>query len=95
MADSPRNGPLLPVCPYGQPRTSRGSSSLRQGSPVLLPYPPLLDQADVQRLRAEKEPDQDYLIVGDTLPYGLVNMMARKAANALVTLGVRRATRSP
>jgi long-chain acyl-CoA synthetase len=64
-----------------------------KGVPYSCIYPPL----SIKRMFnacAEKNPERDYLIVGDTrLPYGLVNMMARKAANALADLGVKKGDR--
>ena len=49
--------------------------------------PPVVDQ-QMFNACAEANPDRDYLIINDIrMPYGLVNMMARKTANALISLG--------
>ncbi|MCB0931112.1 MAG: long-chain fatty acid--CoA ligase [Mycobacterium sp.] len=64
-----------------------------KGVPYSVIYPPLSIKQMFNSC-AEKTPDRDYLIVNDTkLPYGLVNMMARKAANALLSLGVKKGDR--
>ncbi|MCB0924416.1 MAG: long-chain fatty acid--CoA ligase [Mycobacterium sp.] len=64
-----------------------------KGVPYSVIYPPLSIKQMFNSC-AEKNPDRDYLIVNDVrLSYGLVNMMARKAANALVTLGVKKGDR--
>ena len=64
-----------------------------KGVPYSVIYPPLSIKQMFNSC-AEKNPDRDYLIINDLrLPYGLVNMMARKAANALVTLGVKKGDR--
>ena len=64
-----------------------------KGVPYSCIYPPLSIKQMFNSC-AETNPDRDYLIINDThLPYGLVNMMARKAANALVTLGVKKGDR--
>lgn len=64
-----------------------------KGVPYSVIYPPLSIKQMFNSC-AEKNPDRDYLIINDMrLPYGLVNMMARKAANALVTLGVKKGDR--
>jgi long-chain acyl-CoA synthetase len=63
------------------------------GVPHSCIYPPLSIK-QMFNACAEKFPERDYLIVGDTrLPYALVNMMARKAANALTSLGVNKGDR--
>ena len=64
-----------------------------KGVPYSCIYPPLSIKQMFNSC-AEKNPERDYLIVGDTrLPYGLVNMMARKTANALTQLGVKKGDR--
>lgn len=64
-----------------------------KGVPYSVIYPPLSIKQMFNSC-AEANPDRDYLIINDlSLPYGLVNMMARKAANALVTLGVKKGDR--
>ena len=64
-----------------------------KGVPYSCIYPPLSIKQMFNSC-AEKYPERDYLIVGDTrLPYGLVNMMARKTANALTQLGVKKGDR--
>ena len=64
-----------------------------KGVPYSCIYPPLSIKQMFNSC-AEKNPERDYLIVGDTrLPYGLVNMMARKTANALIQLGVKKGDR--
>ena len=64
-----------------------------KGVPYSVIYPPLSIKQMFNSC-AEKNPDRDYLIINDLrLPYGLVNMMARKAANALITLGVKKGDR--
>ncbi|GJF09104.1 CoA ligase [Mycolicibacterium cyprinidarum] len=64
-----------------------------KGVPYSCIYPPLSIKQMFNSC-AEANPDRDYLIINDThLPYGLVNTMARKAANALVTLGVKKGDR--
>ncbi len=64
-----------------------------KGVPYSCIYPPLSIKQMFNSC-AESTPDRDYLIINDTrLPYGLVNVMARKAANALVTLGVKKGDR--
>ena len=64
-----------------------------KGVPYSIIYPPLSIKQMFNSC-AEKYPERDYLIVNDTkLPYGLVNMMARKAANALTSLGVKKGDR--
>ena len=64
-----------------------------KGVPYSVIYPPLSIKQMFNSC-AEKHPDRDYLIINDmSLPYGLVNMMARKAANALITLGVKKGDR--
>ncbi|GJF16687.1 CoA ligase [Mycolicibacterium cyprinidarum] len=64
-----------------------------KGVPYSCIYPPLSIKQMFNSC-AETNPDRDYLIINDThLPYGLVNTMARKAANALVTLGVKKGDR--
>lgn len=43
---------------------------------------------------AEENPERDYLIINDTrLSYGLVNLAARKTANSLAALGVKKGDR--
>ena len=64
-----------------------------KGVPYSCIYPPLSIKQMFNSC-AERNPERDYLIVGDTrLPYGLVNMMARKTANALIQLGVKKGDR--
>ena len=64
-----------------------------KGVPYSCIYPPLSIKQMFNSC-AERNPERDYLIVGDTrLPYGLVNMMARKTANALTQLGVKKGDR--
>ena len=64
-----------------------------KGVPYSCIYPPLSIKQMFNSC-AEKNPERDYLIIGDTrLPYGLVNMMARKTANALTQLGVKKGDR--
>jgi long-chain acyl-CoA synthetase len=64
-----------------------------KGVPYSCIYPPLSIKQMFNSC-AEANADRDYLIINDMhLPYGLVNMMARKAANALVTLGVKKGDR--
>ncbi|MGD9618655.1 MAG: long-chain fatty acid--CoA ligase [Mycolicibacterium sp.] len=59
-----------------------------KGVPYSVIYPPL----SIKQMfndRAEAHPDRDYLIINETrLSYGLVNLMARKIANGLASLGV-------
>ncbi len=63
------------------------------GVPYSCIYPPLSIKQMFNSC-AEKNPERDYLIVGDVrLPYGLFNMMARKLANALAALGVTKGDR--
>ncbi len=63
------------------------------GVPYSVIYPPLSIKQMFNSC-AEANPDRDYLIISDLrLPYGLVNNMARKAANALITLGVKKGDR--
>jgi len=64
-----------------------------KGVPYSCIYPPLSVKQMFNDC-AEKFPERDYLVVNDTkLPYGLVNMMARKAAGALIGLGVKKGDR--
>lgn len=64
-----------------------------KGVPYSVIYPPLSIK-QMFNACAEATPDRDYLIINDIrMPYGLVNMMARKAANALVSLGVKKGDR--
>ena len=64
-----------------------------KGVPYSVIYPPLSIKQMFNSC-AEATPDRDYLIINDMrLPYGLINTMARKAANALVTLGVKKGDR--
>lgn len=64
-----------------------------RGVPYSCLYPPLSIK-EMFNSCAEANPDRDHLIVGDTrLPYGLVNLMARKTANALAALGVQKGDR--
>ncbi len=64
-----------------------------KGVPYSVIYPPLSIKQMFNSC-AERHPDRDSLIINDmSLPYGLVNMMARKAANALITLGVKKGDR--
>ena len=63
------------------------------GVPYSVIYPPLSIK-QMFNACAEANPDRDYLIINDIrMPYGLVNMMARKAANALISLGVKKGDR--
>ena len=64
-----------------------------KGVPYSVIYPPLSIK-QMFNACAEAHPDRDYLIINDMkLPYGLVNTMARKAANALIALGVKKGDR--
>ena len=64
-----------------------------KGVPYSVIYPPLSIKQMFSSW-AEANPDRDYLIINDIrMPYGLVNMMARKAANAMITLGVKKGDR--
>lgn len=64
-----------------------------KGVPYSVIYPPLSIK-QMFNACAEANPDRDYLIINDIkMPYGLVNMMARKAANALIALGVKKGDR--
>ena len=64
-----------------------------KGVPYSVIYPPLSIK-QMFNACAEATPDRDYLIINDIkMPYGLVNMMARKTANALATLGVKKGDR--
>jgi long-chain acyl-CoA synthetase len=64
-----------------------------EGVPYSVIYPPV----SVKQLfnsNAEAHPDKDYLVINETiLSYGLVNLMARKVANSLVDLGVKKGDR--
>lgn len=63
------------------------------GVPYSVIYPPLSIK-QMFNACAEANPDRDYLIINDIrMPYGLVNMMARKTANALISLGVKKGDR--
>lgn len=64
-----------------------------KGVPYSVIYPPL-SVKQMFNSCAEEHPDKDYLVINDTsLSYGLVNLMARKTANALVSLGVNKGDR--
>lgn len=64
-----------------------------KGVPYSVIYPPLSIKQMFNSC-AEATPERDYLVINDiTMPYGLVNMMARKAANALSALGVKKGDR--
>ncbi|MCH9642205.1 MAG: long-chain fatty acid--CoA ligase [Actinomycetia bacterium] len=64
-----------------------------KGVPYSVIYPPVAVK-QLFNSNAEAHPDRDYLIINDTkLSYGLVNLMARKAANSLVGLGVKKGDR--
>jgi len=64
-----------------------------KGVPYSCLYPPLSIK-QMFNACAESHPDRDYLIINDIkMPYGLVNMMARKTANALLSLGVKKGDR--
>ena len=64
-----------------------------KGVPYSCHYPPLSIK-QMFNACAEKFPERDYLIINDLrLPYSLVNTMARKAANALTALGVKKGDR--
>jgi len=64
-----------------------------KGVPYSVIYPPLSIKQMFNSL-AEAHPDRDFLIINETrLSYGLVNLMARKVANSLVSLGVRKGDR--
>lgn len=64
-----------------------------KGVPYSVLYPPLSIK-QMFNACAEATPERDYLIINDIkMPYGLVNMMARKAANALASLGVKKGDR--
>ncbi|MGD9622679.1 MAG: long-chain fatty acid--CoA ligase [Mycolicibacterium sp.] len=64
-----------------------------KGVPYSVIYPPV----SVKQLfnsNAEANPEKDYLVINDTsLSYGLVNLMARKTANSLTSLGVKKGDR--
>ncbi len=64
-----------------------------KGVPYSVIYPPV----SVKQLfnsNVEAHPDKDYLTINETiLSYGLVDLMARKAANGLMSLGVKKGDR--
>lgn len=64
-----------------------------KGVPYSVIYPPV----SVKQLfnsNAEANPEKDYLVINDSsLSYGLVNLMARKTANSLISLGVKKGDR--
>jgi long-chain acyl-CoA synthetase len=61
-----------------------------KGVPESIIYPPLAVKQMFNSC-AERNPDRDYLIIGEArLSYGLVNLIARKAANSLLALGVKK-----
>lgn len=63
------------------------------GVPHSIIYPPLSIK-QMFNACAEAHPERDYLIINDIkMPYGLVNMMARRTANALAALGVKKGDR--
>jgi long-chain acyl-CoA synthetase len=63
------------------------------GVPHSVIYPPLAAKQMFNSC-AEQNPERDYLIIGEIrLSYGLVNLMARKAANSLLALGVQKGDR--
>jgi len=63
------------------------------GVPHSVIYPPLSIKQMFNSC-AEATPDRDYLIINDLrMPYSLVNMLARKTANALIDLGVKKGDR--
>ncbi len=56
-------------------------------------YPPV-PLKDLFNYHAEKDPAKPYLIINDiTIPYGMANTMARKLANALIAMGIRKGDR--
>ncbi|MEJ5362487.1 MAG: long-chain fatty acid--CoA ligase [Spirochaetota bacterium] len=56
-------------------------------------YPPM-PLKDFFNYHAEKNPDKPYLIINDiTLPYGLCNVLARRFANALLKMGIKKGDR--
>ena len=64
-----------------------------KGVPYTIPYPPVTVK-HLFNVQAEAHPDRDYLIINETrLPYGLVNMISRKLANSLASLGVQKGDR--
>ncbi|MEI7714795.1 MAG: long-chain fatty acid--CoA ligase [Mycobacterium sp.] len=64
-----------------------------KGVPYSVIYPPLSIK-QMFNTCAEATPDRDYLIINDLhMPYSLVNLMARKTANALTDLGVKKGDR--
>lgn len=64
-----------------------------KGVPHSVIYPPL-SVKQMFNACAEATPEQSYLIIGDTeLPYGLVNLMARKIANSMTAIGVKKGDR--
>ncbi|HRZ21833.1 MAG TPA: AMP-binding protein, partial [Bacteroidales bacterium] len=64
-----------------------------KGVPYSIPYPPVTVK-HLFNVQAEAHPDRDYLIINETrLPYGLVNMISRKLANSLASLGVQKGDR--
>ena len=64
-----------------------------KGVPFSLFYPPLTAKI-LFNDNAEKNPDRDYLVLNDLhLSYKLSNLMARKVANGLASLGVKKGDR--
>ncbi len=64
-----------------------------KGVPYTIPYPPI-PVKHLFNVQAEATPDKDYLIINETcLSYGLVNLLARKTANSLTSLGVKKGDR--
>lgn len=64
-----------------------------KGVPYSIPYPPVTVK-HLFNVQAEAHPDRDYLIINETrLPYGLVNLISRKLANSLASLGVQKGDR--
>lgn len=64
-----------------------------KGVPYTIPYPPVTVK-HLFNVQAEAHPDRDYLIINETrLPYGLVNLISRKLANSLASLGVQKGDR--
>jgi len=64
-----------------------------KGVPSSIYYPPVTAKLMFNE-HAEKNPDRDYLVINDMhFSYKLVNMMARKTANSLISLGVKKGDR--
>jgi len=64
-----------------------------KGVPTTYDYP-ALPQKDFFNKWTDKHPEKDYLIINDIkLSYGVSNSMARKLANALLDLGVKKGDR--